>query len=157
MARLAPEPYAKYRLRHYGYQHDRQPGPSTAQHYEDVKQLPVLQTTVTFGEGLNSPAELFGSLKRAGGRFVGADKLVQDKLVQDKLDKDKLVQDKLVREKAVPGSASKVSGHGQGRCQCRHHQQKQLQAGVEEARDQLPVITETEHSGQAGQVKGHHL
>ena len=147
MARLAPEPYAKYRLRHYGYQHDRQPGPSTAQHYEDVKQLPVLQTTVTFGEGLNSPAELFGSLKRAGGRFVGADKLVQDKLVQDEL----------VRVKAVPGSASKVSGHGQGRCQCRHHQQKQLQAGVEEARDQLPVITETEHSGQAGQVKGHHL
>ena len=142
MARLAPEPYAKYRLRHYGYQHDRQPGPSTAQHYEDVKQLPVLQTTVTFGEGINSPAELFGSLKRAGGRFVGADKLVQDKLVRDR---------------PVPGSASKVSGHGQGRCQCRHHQQKQLQAGVEEARDQLPVITETEHSGQAGQVKGHHL
>ena len=147
MARLAPEPYAKYRVRHYGYQHDRQPGPSTAQHYEDVKQLPVLQTTVTFGEGLNSPAELFGSLKRAGGRFVGA-----DKLVQDKLDKDKLVQDR-----PVPGPGSKVSGHGQGRCQCRHHQQKQLQAGVEEARDQLPVITETEHSGQAGQVKGHHL
>ena len=134
MARLAPEPYAKYRLRHYGYQHARQPGhgaqPST--HYEDVKQLPVLQTTVTFGEGLNSPAELFGSLKRAGGRFVGADKLGQDKPV-----------------------ASKVSGHGQGRCQCRHHQQKQLQAGVEEARDQLPVITETEHTGHSGQVKGH--
>ena len=48
-----------------------------------------------------------------------------------------------------------ASGHGQGRCQCRHHQQKQLQAGVEEARDQLPVITETEHTGHAGQVKGH--
>ena len=122
---------------HLSVQHYEEDGRLSAQHYEDVKQLPVLQTTVTFGEGLNSPAELFGSLKRAGGRFVGADKLVQ--------------------EKPVPGPGSKVSGHGQGRCQCRHHQQKQLQAGVEEARDQLPVITETEHSGQAGQVKGHHL
>ena len=59
-----PEPYAKYKLRHYGYNNGLDRGKLSATpsyDYEDVKVKPVLQTTVTFGEGLKSPAELFGS------------------------------------------------------------------------------------------------
>ena len=68
-----PTPYAKYRLRHYGYNSE-----TGRNDYEDVKvRPPTLQTTVTFGEGLKTPSDLFGSLKKAGQRFVGAEKLVQ--------------------------------------------------------------------------------
>ena len=64
-----PTPYAKYRIGQYGMSH-HQP------EYEDVKVRPSLQTRITFGDGLKSPAELFGSLKKVGQRFVGADQIV---------------------------------------------------------------------------------
>lgn len=101
-----PEPYAKYKLRHYGYNNGLDRGKLSATpsyDYEDVKVKPVLQTTVTFGEGLKSPAELFGSLKKAGQRFVGAEKLV-----------------------GSFNGFQKLSNH-KSKCQCRHHQKKLLQ------------------------------
>ena len=82
--------------------------------YEDVRgarrQASVrksgMQTTVTsFGEGLRRPSQLFGSLKKAGQRFVGADNL----------------QGSLSSIQRLTGRKSK--------CQCRHHQQKLLGQG----------------------------
>ena len=82
--------------------------------YEDVRgarrQASVrksgMQTTVTsFGEGLRRPSQLFGSLKKAGQRFVGADHL----------------QGSLTSIQRLTGRKSK--------CQCRHHQQKLLGQG----------------------------
>ena len=65
-----------------------------------------MQTTVTsFGEGLRRPSQLFGSLKKAGQRFVGADNL----------------QGSLSSIQRLTGRKSK--------CQCRHHQQKLLGQG----------------------------
>ena len=72
-----PTPYAKYRISQSQY--GQQAGPPHQSEYEDVKvrpSLPSLQTRITFGEGLKSPSELFGSLKRAGQRFIGADHIV---------------------------------------------------------------------------------
>ena len=74
--------------------------------YEDVRgarrQASVrksgMQTTVTsFGEGLRRPSQLFGSLKKAGQRFVGAEHL----------------QGSLTSIQRLTGRKSK--------CQCRHH------------------------------------
>ena len=65
-----------------------------------------MQTTVTsFGEGLRRPSQLFGSLKKAGQRFVGAEHL----------------QGSLTSIQRLTGRKSK--------CQCRHHQQKLLGQG----------------------------
>ena len=65
-----------------------------------------MQTTVTsFGEGLRRPSQLFGSLKKAGQRFVGAEHL----------------QGSLTSIQRLTGRKSK--------CQCRHHQQKLLVQG----------------------------
>ena len=100
------EPYAKYKI-------DAQykayiPPPSE---YEDVRTTqvsqPGMQATVTFGDGVRRPAELFGSLKKAGQRFVGADQLM--------------------------GSISgikKLTGR-KSKCQCRHHQQKLIEKGLD--------------------------
>ena len=100
-----PEPYAKYKIdqNYKAYI----PPPSE---YEDVRttQLsqPTMQTSVTFGDGLRRPAELFGSLKKAGQRFVGADQLMG----------------------SING-IKKLTGR-KSKCQCRHHQQKLLQKGL---------------------------
>ena len=96
-----PTPYAKYRISQYG----QQAGPTHQSEYEDVKvrpSLPSLQTRITFGEGLKSPSELFGSLKRAGQRFIGADHIVGSDKIPHKF----------------TGKSSN------GKCQCRHHQKK---------------------------------
>ena len=133
-----PTPYAKYRLRHYGYNSDR-PGPRND--YEDVKvRPPSLQTTVTFGEGLKTPSDLFGSLKKAGQRFVGAEKLVQGSI-------RKL------------SSVSVSSGHSRGKCQCRHHQKKLLQNENDENNNnnhKLSAINENDHV-ESQAAKGHTL
>ena len=96
---------------------NRKSGPDHDSHspnYEDVRgsrrQASVrksgMQTTVTsFGEGLRRPSQLFGSLKKAGQRFVGADNL----------------QGSLSSIQRLTGRKSK--------CQCRHHQQKLLGQG----------------------------
>ena len=133
-------PYAKYRLHHYGYNSDRNGLPRND--YEDVKvRPPSLQTTVTFGEGLKTPSDLFGSLKKAGQRFVGAEKLVQEKLVR-----------KL-------SSVSVTSGHSRGKCQCRHHQKKLLHNENDENYNnhhKLSAINENDHV-ETQQAKGHTL
>ena len=94
--------------------------------YEDVRgarrQASVrksgMQTTVTsFGEGLRRPSQLFGSLKKAGQRFVGADHL----------------QGSLTSIQRLTGRKSK--------CQCRHHQQKLLVQG-EGGKEESKVKTE---------------
>ena len=101
--------------------------------YEDVRgarrQASVrksgMQTTVTsFGEGLRRPSQLFGSLKKAGQRFVGADHL----------------QGSLTSIQRLTGRKSK--------CQCRHHQQKLLVQGdgKEESKGE-GVKTKTEEAG----------
>ena len=96
---------------------NRKSGPDHDSHppnYEDVRgarrQASVrksgMQTTVTsFGEGLRRPSQLFGSLKKAGQRFVGAEHL----------------QGSLTSIQRLTGRKSK--------CQCRHHQQKLLVQG----------------------------
>ena len=94
--------------------------------YEDVRgarrQASVrksgMQTTVTsFGEGLRRPSQLFGSLKKAGQRFVGADHL----------------QGSLTSIQRLTGRKSKR--------QCRHHQQKLLVQG-EGGKEESKVKTE---------------
>ena len=139
-----PTPYAKYKLRHYGYNNSDRHGLNkngSSYDYEDVKVRPSLQTTVTFGEGLKSPSDLFGSLKKAGQRFVGAEKLVQEKLVR-----------KL-------STVSVTSGHSRGKCQCRHHQKKLLQNENDENYNnhhKLSAINENDHV-ETQQAKGHTL
>ena len=94
--------------------------------YEDVRgarraasvRKSGMQTTVTsFGEGLRRPSQLFGSLKKAGQRFVGADHL----------------QGSLTSIQRLTGRKSK--------CQCRHHQQKLLVQG-EGGKEESKVKTE---------------
>ena len=108
-----PTPYAKYRIGQYGMSH-HQP------EYEDVKVRPSLQTRITFGDGLKSPAELFGSLKKVGQRFVGADQIVAANKIPHKF-------------------VGKSSG---GNCQCRHHQKKLLGKSCENDNHKTYPITE---------------
>ena len=110
-----PEPYAKYKLRQVGDNQNektRQPGATIKHDYEDVKvdqkPRPSFQTTVTFGDGLTTPSDLFGSLKTAGHRFIGADKITAG-------------------SDYVRSGIQKFGGHGRGKCQCRHHQKKLLE------------------------------
>ena len=119
-----PLPYAKYRISQYG----ESAGPPPPQsEYEDVKvrqpALPSLQTRITFGEGLKSPSELFGSLKRAGQRFMGADHIVgSDKIPQK-----------------FTGKSST-----NGKCQCRHHQKKLIEKSSEtETHEIYPIAEKT--------------
>ena len=120
--RPEPEPYAKYRLQHFDYKNNLDRSKPGQKHdYEDVKVRPSLHTTVTFGDGLKSPSDLFGSLKKAGQRFVGADKLVGSFNGLQKL--------------------SRISNH-KSKCQCRHHQKRLLA----ETGKQLSDITESEHN-----------
>ena len=117
-----PPPYAKYRISHSQY--GQQSGPPHQSEYEDVKvrpSLPSLQTRITFGEGLKSPSELFGSLKRAGQRFIGADHIVG-------LDK-------------IPHKFTGKSSHG--KCQCRHHQKKLSEKSSETETHEIYPIPET--------------
>ena len=114
-----PTPYAKYRISQYG----QQAGPTHQSEYEDVKvrpSLPSLQTRITFGEGLKSPSELFGSLKRAGQRFIGADHIV----VSDK----------------IPHKFTGKSSNG--KCQCRHHQKKLIEKSSETETHEIYPIAE---------------
>ena len=130
------EPYARYRIRQYegGLEdtpHTRRTGqedtsytrktsqedtPHTSGNYEEVVRRheearqghgrnPSMKTTVTsFSEGLRRPAQMFGSLKKVGQRFVGADQI----------------------QESIQGSLRRMAGRaGAGKCQCRHHQQKQ--------------------------------
>ena len=103
-----PEPYAKYKIDHHTHYKAYIPPPSE---YEDVRTTqvsqPAMQTSVTFGDGLRRPAELFGSLKKAGQRFVGADQLMG----------------------SING-IKKLTGR-KSKCQCRHHQQKLIQKGLD--------------------------
>ena len=106
---------------------------SHSPNYEDVRgarrQASVrksgMQTTVTsFGEGLRRPSQLFGSLKKAGQRFVGAEHL----------------QGSLTSVQRLTGRKSK--------CQCRHHQQKLLVQG--DGKEEIKgggVKTKTEEAG----------
>lgn len=133
-----PTPYAKYRLRHYGYNSE-----TGRNDYEDVKvRPPTLQTTVTFGEGLKTPSDLFGSLKKAGQRFVGAEKLVQGQF------------------RKLSSSVSVSSGHSRGKCQCRHHQKKLLQNDETHENNnhnhKLSAINENDHV-ETQEPKGHTL
>ena len=115
---------------------NRKSGPDHDSHspnYEDVRgarrQASVrksgMQTTVTsFGEGLRRPSQLFGSLKKAGQRFVGAEHL----------------QGSLTSVQRLTGRKSK--------CQCRHHQQKLLVQG--DGKEEIKgggVKTKTEEAG----------
>ena len=126
-------PYAKYRISQYG----QQAGPPHQSEYEDVKvrpSLPSLQTRITFGEGLKSPSELFGSLKRAGQRFIGADHIVgSDKIPQK-----------------FTGKSSN------GKCQCRHHQKKLAEKFPEtETHEIYPIAEKTVNvEGDATLLKG---
>ena len=106
------------------------PHDSHSPNYEDVRgarrQASVrksgMQTTVTsFGEGLRRPSQLFGSLKKAGQRFVGADHL----------------QGSLTSIQRLTGRKSK--------CQCRHHQQKLLVQG--EGKEENKGSAKTEEAG----------
>ena len=124
-----PEPYARYKLKHYGYNVDRTKT-GFKHDYEDVKvrsaAAPSLQTTVTFGEGLKSPSELFGSLKKAGQRFVGAEKLV-----------------------GSFGGLPKIPRNVNSKCQCRHHQKRLLDTSTGHNKhhgSHLSDITESEHN-----------
>ena len=119
-----PTPYAKYRISQYG----QSAGPPHQAEYEDVKvrpslpSLPSLQTRITFGEGLKSPSELFGSLKRAGQRFMGADHIVGSDKIPHKL----------------TGKSSN------GKCQCRHHQKKLIEKSPEtETHEIYPIAEKT--------------
>ena len=115
-----PTPYAKFRIS----QHSQPAGPPDQSEYEDVKvrpSLPSLQTRITFGEGLKSPSELFGSLKRAGQRFMGADHIVGS---------DK-----------IPHKFTGKSSHG--KCQCRHHQKKLIEKSSETETHEIYPIAET--------------
>ena len=114
-----PTPYAKYRISQYG-----QPaGLSHQSEYEDVKVRPTLQTRITFGEGLKSPSELFGSLKRAGQRFIGADHIVGS--------------DKIPHKFTGKSSTN-------GKCQCRHHQKKLIEKSSEtETHEIYPIAEKT--------------
>ena len=137
MAAARQEPYARYRIRQYeggledtGYArktgqevtgYSRKTGqedtPHTSGNYEEVVRRheearqghgrnTSMKTTVTsFSEGLRRPAQVFGSLKKAGQRFVGADQI----------------------QESIQGSLRRITGRGAagGKCQCRHHQQKQ--------------------------------
>ena len=89
--------------------------------YEDVKVRPSLQTRITFGEGLKSPAELFGSLKKAGQRFVGADRIVGS---------DK-----------IPHRFTGKSANG--KCQCRHHQKKLIDKSESDNHEIFPISEQT--------------
>ena len=111
-----PTPYAKYRISQYG----EPAGPSHQSEYEDVKVRPSLQTRITFGEGLKSPSELFGSLKRAGQRFIGADHIVGSDKIPHKF----------------TGKSSN------GKCQCRHHQKKLIEKSAETETQELYPIAE---------------
>ena len=114
-----PTPYAKYRINQYGHQ----AGPSQPSEYEDVKvrpALPSLQTRITFGEGLKSPSDLFGSLKRAGQRFIGADHIVGSDKIPHKF----------------TGKSSN------GKCQCRHHQKKLIEKSSETETHEIYPIAE---------------
>ena len=83
-----------------------------------------MQTTVTsFGEGLRRPSQLFGSLKKAGQRFVGAEHL----------------QGSLTSIQRLTGRKSK--------CQCRHHQQKLLGQG--EGKEESKGGVKAEEAGSA--------
>ena len=83
-----------------------------------------MQTTVTsFGEGLRRPSQLFGSLKKAGQRFVGADHL----------------QGSLTSIQRLTGRKSK--------CQCRHHQQKLLGQG--DGKEESKAGVKAEEAGSA--------
>ena len=85
-----------------------------------------MQTTVTsFGEGLRRPSQLFGSLKKAGQRFVGADHL----------------QGSLTSIQRLTGRKSK--------CQCRHHQQKLLVQGEGGKEESKGGLAKTEEAGSA--------
>ena len=110
-----PTPYAKYRISQQGHTVHHQP------EYEDVKVRPSLQTRITFGEGLKSPAELFGSLKKAGQRFVGADRIVGSDKIPHKF----------------TGKSSN------GKCQCRHHQKKLLDKSETGNHEIFPISEQT--------------
>ena len=116
-----PTPYAKYRIGQYGPSGQHQP------EYEDVKVRPSLQTRIAFGEGLKSPAELFGSLKKAGQRFVGADQIVGSHKNPQKF----------------TGKSSN------GNCQCRHHQKKLLGKSCENDNHKIYPIIEKASDGSA--------
>ena len=120
--KIEPEPYAKYRLQHFDFVDRNLKQPGQKHDYEDVKVRPSLHTTVTFGDGLKSPSDLFGSLKKAGQRFVGADKLVGSFNGLQKL--------------------SRISSNHKSKCQCRHHQKRLLA----ETGKPLSDITESEHN-----------
>ena len=105
-----PEPYAKHKIEHPHFSHYKQYIPPPSE-YEDVRTTqvshPSMQTSVTFGDGLRRPAELFGSLKKAGQRFVGADQILG----------------------SING-IKKLTGR-KSKCQCRHHQQKLIHKGLD--------------------------
>jgi hypothetical protein len=108
-----PEPYAKYKIKQsdqHNFSHYKLYIPPPSE-YEDVRtsqvSQPSMQTSVTFGDGLRRPAELFGSLKKAGQRFVGADQILG----------------------SING-IKKLTGR-KSKCQCRHHQQKLIQKGID--------------------------
>ena len=130
-----PTPYAKYKLRHYGYNNSDRHGLNkngSSYDYEDVKVRPSLQTTVTFGEGLRTPSDLFGSLKKAGQRFVGAERLVAGSLT------------------GLQALTQVTSGISRSKCQCRHHQKKLLQNENDENNNnnhKLSAINENDHDG----------
>ena len=119
-----PTPYAKYRIGQYGARSHHQPD------YEDVRVRPSLQTRITFGEGLKSPAELFGSLKKAGQRFVGADQIVGANKIPHKF----------------------VGKSSAGNCQCRHHQKKLLGKSCEDDNHKTYPISE-----ETNPVEGHYV
>ena len=108
-----PEPYAKQKIRYndpnkVSFYKPYIPPPSE---YEDVTTAhvspPTMQTSVTFGDGIRRPTELFGSLKKAGQRFVGADQIIG----------------------SING-IKKLTGR-KSKCQCRHHQQRLIQKGLD--------------------------
>ena len=135
------EPYARYRIRQYeggeakrGGREDHPPD----EVYEDVRaarrqpsvRKSSMQTTVTsFGEGLRRPSQLFGSLKKAGQRFVGAEHL----------------QGSLSSIHRLAGRTS--------RCQCRHHQNK-LISGKEETKELEKHVVKTDEKSE-NKKQGH--
>lgn len=133
------EPYARYRIRQYEGQADGEAHqPESLEHYEDVARgarqavvrksfrgtnsaMPSMKTTVTsFGEGLRKPSKMFGSLKKAGQRFVGADQ--------------------------IEGrySIHRLAGR-KSKCQCRHHQPKLIGQGEGRTSNNEETSTNNEH------------
>jgi hypothetical protein len=116
MGPLRQEPYARYKIR--DQQGERQ---HDLADYEDVRasgrsgagQKTGMHTTVTsFGEGLRRPSQLFGSLKKAGQRFVGAEQL----------------------QGSITSSVKRLTGR-RSKCQCRHHQNMLLEGGKAERKE----------------------